>query len=430
LPDVGEDRRIRHTTKPFDWWLTGICVSRAFNGLVFMTYAAVLPVLQREWAMTGAQAGLVSSGFQMGYAVSLVVFSSLADRLGPKPLFLGSMSAAAFFALGFAFLARDYPSALVIYTLVAISLGGTYTTGLMLLAQQYSPQKRGRAIGYFIASTSLGYALSLVLSGAALPIGGYRLSFLITCSGPAAGALLVWITLRNTPTAIERRSVTKGFARTVLTDRPALLIIGGYIFHSWELLAMWAWTPAFLTACLVTTGTDRMQAAGMGAYITASFHVLGMLASLSMGALSDRMGRARVILALAAVSTACSFGFGWSIAWPLSATVAIGLVYAFTALGDSPVLSAALTEVVPAAFMGAAFGLRSLLGFAAGALSPLLFGVVLDWSNPAGIAPGGYAHWGWAFAVLGLGGLGAVWCAHRFGRLQGQPAAQKGSLEG
>ena len=41
-------------------------------------------------------------------------------------------------------------------------------------------------MGFFIASTSLGYALSLVLSGVAIPIGGYKLAFWLTCTGQEA----------------------------------------------------------------------------------------------------------------------------------------------------------------------------------------------------------------------------------------------------
>jgi hypothetical protein len=60
----------------FDWWLTGICLSRAFGGLIAMTYAAPLPVLQKEWGMSAAAGGSVSSAYHIGYAVSLVVLSS------------------------------------------------------------------------------------------------------------------------------------------------------------------------------------------------------------------------------------------------------------------------------------------------------------------------------------------------------------------
>ena len=50
----------------FDLWLSGICSSRVFTYLVFMTYAAALPVLQREWEMSAATTGSISSGFQKG----------------------------------------------------------------------------------------------------------------------------------------------------------------------------------------------------------------------------------------------------------------------------------------------------------------------------------------------------------------------------
>ena len=131
----------------FDWWLAGICASRLFNGLIFMTYAGALSVLRREWAMSAAQAGAIVTGFQIGYAVSLVVFSSIADRVSPKKVYLWSMFAAGISSLGFAFFARDFTSALILHTVVGITLGGTYTTGVMIIAAQSADQIRGLAVG-------------------------------------------------------------------------------------------------------------------------------------------------------------------------------------------------------------------------------------------------------------------------------------------
>jgi MFS family permease len=118
---------------------------------------------------------------------------------------------------------------------------------------------------------------------------------------------------------------------------------------------------------------------------------------------------------------ACSFAFGWMADWPIALVIAAGMVYAFTALGDSPILSAALSESVHAAYLGAALGLRSLIGFGAAALAPVAFGLVLDHTNPPNDGGRVYAVWGWAYSVLGVGGLGAVWAAWRFGRVR--PAA-------
>jgi MFS family permease len=238
----------------FDWWLAGICGSRICNGLVFMTYAAVLSVLQQEWDMSASQAGSIVSGFQLGYALSLVLFSSIADRISARKVYLGSLFATAICSLSFAFLARDFLSGLILYTVVGIALGGTYTTGVMIIADQYVPTSRGMAVGLFIASTSCGYALSLAISGIALPMGGYRLSFLITCLGPVLGFLLAWITLRDTVVPVPERRVEKKFTREVLRNRHAMFLIWGYTFHNWELQGMWSWTPAFMAACLGVAG--------------------------------------------------------------------------------------------------------------------------------------------------------------------------------
>jgi MFS family permease len=398
-----------------DWWLAGLCSARAFSQIVTLTYAAALPVLQKEWNMSAAQAGGISSGFQIGYGVSQLFVSTLADRFGAKRLYLWSMFTGALSTAVFALYARSYFSAFVLYTLVALFIGGTYTTGLMILADRYPVRHRGRATGFYIASSSVGYVLSLVLSGMSLPMGGYKLSFLVACLATAMGAAFSWVTLLKTAVPVTPRQSQQSFRKEVLSNKPAMLLISAYTCHCWELLGMWAWTPAFLTACLVQRGEVGLEAAGLGAYLVASFHAAGIVASFSMGSLSDRLGRTRVIMVLAGISTLCSLVFGWSMAWPFWLVMALGYLYAFMALGDSPVLSAGLTEVVSPSYLGSAFGIRSMFGFGAGAVSPVVFGAVLDWTNPGHQT---YAAWGWAFVSLGVPGFGAVWAAHRLSRLR------------
>ena len=140
-----------------DGWLLAVCAARALMTSVFMTYAATLPVLRGDWGMSATAAGSISTGFQLGYAVSLVFFSSLADRVGARRVFLGSAWLSAVSALAFALWARSYLSGLVLYTLVALSQGGTYTTAIMLLADRYPSERRGAAVGWLIASSSAGY---------------------------------------------------------------------------------------------------------------------------------------------------------------------------------------------------------------------------------------------------------------------------------
>ena len=73
-----------------DGWLLALCLARAGMMAMFMSYAAVLPVLLTAWSMSATMAGSISTGFQGGYAVSLLVFSALADRLGARRVFVWS----------------------------------------------------------------------------------------------------------------------------------------------------------------------------------------------------------------------------------------------------------------------------------------------------------------------------------------------------
>ena len=395
-----------------DWWILGVCSSRTFTWLVAMTYSAALPVLQKEWGMSSAAAGLISSGFQIGLALSLVCLSTLADRIGPRRIFLWSNTSSAAISLAFAFFARGYYSTLGLYTLMGAALGGTYTTAIMMIANRYPSQIRGKAVGFFIASTSLSYVISMVISGIALPVGGYRLSFLLTCLGPLVGALLLWITIASTTDCIASRRQDKKFSKAVLRNKPGMLLIGAYVCHSWELFGMWTWTPAFLAACLLFGGFEAWKAAGISAYLVGAFHCMGLLSSLFMGALSDRLGRIFVIFLLGSISTACSFSIGWLIGLPLAIVIGVGMIYAFSALGDSPVMSTGLTENIDASYMGAAFAFRSFVGFGAGAVSPLVFGVILDLTNPMSATTDSYLVWGWAYSMLGLVGFGVVLAAY------------------
>jgi MFS family permease len=223
--------------------------------------------------------------------------------------------------------------------------------------------------------------------------------------------------MRKTENVIHTHEREEKFHREFVRNRPALRVIAGYVFHSWELLGMWAWMPAFLAAALALSGAASTTAAvTIGAYLSAGFHIIGFFASSTMGRLSDRLGRRTVLLGLAASSAACSFAIGWMVFWPVAVIVAVGAFYAFTSVGDSPVLSTALTETTRPGYLGGTLAVRGVLGFGAGAIAPLAFGMVIDATNPAGATP---EVWGWAFAVLGVGGVLATIAAH--GVARGKP---------
>jgi MFS family permease len=401
-----------------DSWLVALCLSRTLIAFNFIVYAACLPVLQREWGMTATAAGSVAAGFQLGYGASLLVSSWLADRLGARNVFRVSASVSVVAVVLFALFARSYLSGLVFYALLAIAQGGTYTTAIMLVADRYQPARRGAAMGWFLGASSIGYAAALLLTGVALPLGGYPLAFALTAVATVAGCAIALVILRATPNVVHERAGHAPFRAAVLQNRDARLLIAGYTAHSWELLGMWAWTPAFLAAALAVSGAAPLAAAEFGAYLAAGLHLMGLVSSASMGHLSDRFGRRAILLSMAGTSAVCSLVFGWMVAWPIWLVVALGAVYSFTGIGDSSTLSTALTESVAPSHLGATLAIRSMLGFGAGAIAPLAFGAVLDATNAADTAP---TVWGWAFVTLGLGGIIATACAYAFKRAVDRP---------
>ena len=98
---------------------------------------------------------------------------------------------------------------------------------------------------------------------------------------------------------------------------------------------------------------------------------------------------------------------GWLVYAPSMILVPLVLAYAFVTLGDSPVLTTAISEVVRPGYLGAVLAWRGLAGFGVGAVAPLAFGLVLDLTSASSPA----ISWGTAFALLGLGGALALACA-------------------
>ena len=397
-----------------------ICASRFGTCVATMTYAGSLPFLLEPWAMTATEAGSIQAAHNFAYALSLLVMSWLADRIGARRVFLASIWASAVAFCAFAAFARSYGSALVLFPLVAVALGGTYTPAIMLVAGAVAPERRGVALGWTLAAASAGYVVSLTLSTGGAAVLGYEWAFAASVIGPLLGAVAGTLAVKDTPDVVHRPpsggAAAKGDLLAALASRSSVLLTLGYTAHCWELMGMWAWTPAFLTAALsIRPPVDAMAPAPimpdpivLGLVIAATIHVSGMAATLTMGAASDRWGRRGVLIAMAGSGAALSFLIGWSVGLGPGVLLALTALYGFATLGDSGVLSTAMTEAVPPRHLGTLLALRSILGFGAGAASPVVFGWVLDASNPADGLP---RHWGWAFAVFGAGGAVTTVCA-------------------
>lgn len=385
-------------------WLLLLCCSQLFIMLVFINYSAVLPVLRHEWGMSNTRAGMIFSVYQLGYIASGVLLSFLTDRFNSKHIFITSAFCSAGGNLLFALFAEDFYSGMLYRAITGIGMGGTYMPGLKLVAERFTPAKRGKAIGIYVGSLVLGGSLSLAVTGWLTGICGWRSAFIV-CSACVCIGALISFPLFHGYRPPRRSHSEAGYSGEVLKNRPALLMILGYGAHMWEMYGMRSWLAPFFSTALIGWGFETGRATALSAAIAAVLIGIGTFSTAITGTISDRFGRTATISAVMLSSAALSFVFGWLINTNLTLTLAVGLVYGYLVVAESPVFSTGLTELVAPGYLGAAMGLQSLIGYSMGMISPTVFGWALDEFREWHPAPGVHAEWGIAFACIGIGGL-------------------------
>lgn len=416
-PKIGRSMRTSSNTSPrSSGWLVGLCASRLLLSVIFNAYAAVMPLVQVAWGMSAAKAATIQSAWHLGYLVSLFGVGMLADRYGTRRTYLAGSLVASLAAVAFAVGSHGYRSALILYGLAGLCSGGSYTPGLALIFQHVAVEERGRAMGWFLAASSLGYAAALGLVAGLVSVAGWRLALLVSAGCVVAGAAVGAVALRgfSDPAPAGRAAAPWRAIGETMRDRTAMACNWAYTFHCWELFVVWGWLPSFLAAA----GASRSggHGASWGIAVAGLAHAVGAAGSILGGTASDRWGRARVMLAVSSLSLCGSFLFGWLWSWPLWLLVPLGALYNLSAITDSSVYSTALAEAVPTERLGTAYSVRSVMGFGAGAASPVVFGAALDLGR-AHFGGGSAAAWALAWSTAGLGGLLGPLMILRFARL-------------
>ena len=395
-------------------WLAALCTSRVLAATWFVAYSAVLPHTQQAWGLSAREAGMIQAAFHLGYLTSLFIVGFITDHYGAKRAYLATGIAACASPWAFVLFADGFTSALWLHAFTGLCQGGTYTPALSLINDNVAPARRGRAMGFLIAGSSGGYAICLGVAAVALRFTDWRGALAAVAVLPVVSWTLGVLVLRGTPNVVHERPGGERLLASlpaVLRNRAGMLSIWGYTFHNWELLGLWAWLPAFLTAALLAHGMS-----GGAALLFASLtYVANIAGSIVGGTMADRWGRTPTLLAWSCTSLVLSFSIGWLINMPIALLVALACVYNFAAIADSSTHSTVLAESVPPHYLGVAYAVRSVVGFGAGVVSPVVFGWALDLAGGAKSSADPFA-WGIAWSTLGVGALAgplATWRLHR-----------------
>ncbi|MEF8843354.1 MAG: MFS transporter [Haloarculaceae archaeon] len=393
--------------------------------VVWFSVAAYLAEIVAELGLTSTQAGLLTGAIPLTY-VPVALFSGVVtDRIGPyRAIGIGLV------LFGAAQVGRAGADsfAVLLGLTVVVGVGGTTITfGLpKLVAELFPTDASGTPSSIYMLGSFAGTASAFSIGrGVVGPmLGGWRPLFTAIGVAVLAYAVLWWVmvylapisTLRgpadgaaDTPDSVDtdESASTDGGVRGVATLRrdvgrvfrtPAMrwLVVVGVVY----LLVVHG-----LQNWLATVLRARGVAPTLAATVTSAFVVAEAVGTLTVPAVSDRLGRRGGVIA--ACGAGCALGTAALLVpgVPFALPVAGALVVGVGVGGISPLVRMVPPELegVGPALTGTAVGLVFAVGELGGFLGPFLVGALFDLTGS--YAPG--------LAVVGLACLGAVVAGRR-----------------
>ena len=298
--------------------------------------------------------GIFAVGFLMR-PVGGAVIGSLGDKFGRRAALTVSVAAMAIptFLVG---ILPDYRvlgvAAPIILTLLrmvqGLSVGGEYTTSIIFIIERAPPDRRALigalgscgAVGGILLGSATGALLASLMSEAALEEWGWRIPFLAGLAVGLAGVVLRRH-VEETPRLLQRRG--SPLLDTVRNHGPLLARLAGLsVFNSVGFYLMFVYIVSWLQ---MVDGVPPAQALGIN---TISMALLLPL-MVTMGWVTDRVGRRPVMLAATVLAVVGAWPLFWLMHSTNAAIVLVGqlgfVLLVGTFCGCQPTI---MVEAVPA----------------------------------------------------------------------------------
>lgn len=356
----------------------------------FTLYLYLATVLSRVFFGGGEQAMLATlAGFAVSYLMrplGALCFGHLGDRYGRRYMLLASMALMTVAMLATALLptfetlgATAGILLLLLRCLMAFSVGGEYTGVVAYLLETAPTHRRGLVTSLASAASEVGALLAVALSAltvallstAQLDGWGWRIPFFVGAA--LAGAILLARSTMHESPEFERQQAagtvptapirdTWRHHRAAVARTFAISALGSITYYVGI-----TYVPAFL-------GTLGEVSEAEALWLSTGAAVAVIAVTPLAGALSDRVGRRPVLIAVALLCVVLPLGmFGWMAG---GSTLQIGVaavVLACLAGGVSAVAAPATAEQFPGEgrLSGLALGVTMATAFFGGA-TPLL----------------------------------------------------------
>ncbi|MGZ7081179.1 MAG: MFS transporter [Thermoanaerobaculia bacterium] len=331
---------------------------------------AVLPI-QKEFALSSATMGALSSVALIASAIGGIAFGRIADRIGRVRAMTFSIL---LYSGATAGLATSHALwQLVMWrVLVGLGMGGEWSCGSVLVAETWPAEHRGKAMGIMQSGWAIGGMLAAALSALFLERAGWRVLFLIGAL-PAVAAFIIRRNVEEPPLWRDRERQPTRWSEMFDAAFRRRTIIATFLASS-VLIALWGvitWLPAFLATAVEKGG------AGLTLTKSASWLIAVQIGAffgyISFGWIADRIGRrpAFTIFMIAATIVVPVFAFG---ARSTITLLLIGPLVGYFAYGYFSMFGAMLAELYPTRIRASAQGFCYNTGRLASAAAPYAIG--------------------------------------------------------
>ena len=207
----------------------------------------VQPLIQKEFGVTNAQIGLLTSAFFIFYMVAGPCIGWLGDRYPRKHI----IAVGIFIWSGFTLLTwftHTFNELLFRHTIVGIGEASYATIAPTLVADLFPVERRGRMLAIFSLGLPFGTAIGFLLGGYLGPQYGWRMPFMLAAIPGFILALLIWILPEPARGQAEKQDTSK--ARSSLTglirNGAFLTATFGMAMYTFAIGGLQVWMPTFL----------------------------------------------------------------------------------------------------------------------------------------------------------------------------------------
>jgi predicted MFS family arabinose efflux permease len=262
--------------------------------------APILPRLAEVFDSSPGVVGLAVPAYLVPYGAMTLIWGPLSDRIGRRPVILGSL--AAFVVLTAATALIDSAAGFIgIRLATALGASGVVPISLALIGDLFPYQRRGQALGWVFGGMAGGTAFGAAGGALGEPFVGWPGLFLIAAAG---GLVLLGVALGVLPgipppaTGPPLRAVVAGY-RALLDTARGRRTYGYVLINAMLQSGVYTWLGVYLHQRF---GLDEL---GIGLALL-GYGIPGFLLGPVIGRLADRYGRARIIPAGVAVGAGCA----------------------------------------------------------------------------------------------------------------------------